>query len=192
MKTILFATGNARKIAEARTTLAPYDITIEPIKLSIEEIQHNDPTEITNAKAHAAFDIVKKPVVVSDTSWDIPALGGFPGGYMKDIEAWFAADDWLSLINRHEDRTIYCLEHVTYFDGTTLKHFSHRYTGTFVDKPRGRVQDDESFEQVVSLYGDKTMAEQLAYGDIASAGETLEHWRQFAAWYSDATHGVVS
>lgn len=29
----------------------------------------------------------------------------------------------------------------------------------------------ESFERTVVLYGDKTMAEQLAQGDIASAGE---------------------
>lgn len=184
MKHILFATGNSRKIAEANKTLAPYRVSVEPIKLSLDEIQHSDPSEITKAKARAAFAIIKKPVVVSDTSWDIPALDGFPGGYMKDIEAWFTADDWLALMNRHTDKTIYCLEHIAYFDGKMLKHFSYRYKGTFTSTPRGRIQADESFEQVVSLYGNKTMAEQLANGDIASAGETLVHWEQFGEWYS--------
>lgn len=29
-----------------------------------------------------------------------------------------------------------------------------------------------------------TMAEQLAEGDIASAGESLEHWKQLGEWLS--------
>ena len=122
MNTILFATGNSRKIAEASRTLAAYDIEVEVIKIDIDEIQHFDPAEITKAKA----------TVASDSSWEIPALGGFPGGYMKDISAWLDTKDWLALMERHEDKTIYCHEHVAYFDGEELQHFVSTYEGVFI------------------------------------------------------------
>lgn len=184
MHHILFATGNQRKIHEASITLAPFGIEVTPVRVEIDEIQHRDPTEITKAKARAAYQALGKPVVVSDTSWSIPALGGFPGGYMKDIAAWLTATDWLALMSNHDDRTIYCHEHVAYYDGTALRHFVASYTGTLAREARGRVDPDESFEQLAILYGDKTMAEQLADGDVASAGEELEHWRQFGEWYA--------
>jgi XTP/dITP diphosphohydrolase len=185
MKTILFATSNPRKIQEANNTLAGYDITVEPLKVDIDEIQHQDSAEITKAKARAAYEVIHKPVVVSDTSWEIPALNGFPGGYMKDVSDWFTAEDWLTLMARHDDKTIYCHEHIAYFDGDTVEHFVTSYKGTFIDEPRGRVAAGESIEQVVILYGGLTLAEYVAQGKIASAGETLEHWKQFAEWYSD-------
>lgn len=186
MTTILFATGNNRKITEARATLAPYAIDVEPIKLSIDEIQHSDPAEITKAKARAAFAVTNRPVVVSDTSWAIPALGGFPAGYMKDISNWWQAQNWLDIMRDQDDKRIFCLEHVAYYDGTELRHFEQRYEGRFIDEPRGREDDAESFERVVILYGDKTMAEQLADGDVASAGESLGHWQQFGEWFAAA------
>lgn len=182
MTTVRFATGNARKISEATATLASFNITVSPIKVDTHEIQHADPAEITKAKARAAYAAIGEPVVVSDTSWMVPALGGFPGGYMKDIEAWWTAENWLDIMNRHDDRRIFCLEHVAYYDGDTLAHFVEEYEGKFTREPRGRAADDESFEQIVSLYGNETMAEQLERGDIASAGETLGHWTQFGEW----------
>lgn len=184
MKEILFATGNSRKIKEATETLAAFGVVPKSILVDIDEIQHSDPAEIVKAKARAAYEVAHAPVVVSDTSWEVPVLGGFPGGYMKDVSSWFDAEDWLSLIARHDDRTIYCHEHVAYFDGENLQHFVAKYKGHFVDQARGRIDDSESFERVVVLYGDKTMAEQLADGDIASAGEELFHWKQFGEWYS--------
>lgn len=187
MKTVRFATGNARKISEATATLAPFTITVVPTKVDTHEIQHADPAEITKAKAKAAYAVLGEPVVVSDTSWMIPALGGFPGGYMKDIEAWWSVDNWLDIMKRHDDRRIFCLEHVAYYDGETLAHFVQEYQGEFAHEPRGRVADDESFEQIVCLYGGETMAEQLERGDIASAGETLGHWQQFGEWLNSYT-----
>lgn len=182
-KSITFATGNSRKIAEATATLTKYNIGVVPVKVTIDEIQHHDPAEITKAKARAAFDVIKKPVVVSDTSWRIPALGGFPGGYMKDVATWLQPNDWLSLMKDHADKTIICLEHVAYCDGNEVRHFEYEYQGKFIDEERGRDDESESFEKVVILYGTKTMAEQLQDGEIASASEELEHWNLFGKWY---------
>jgi hypothetical protein len=75
---------------------------------------------------------------------------------------------------------------VAFYDGEHLEHFQSTYTGKFIDTPRGRVHPDESFEQVVVMYGDETMAEQLANGDFASAGSSMEHWKQFGEWYANS------
>lgn len=184
MKEIIFATGNPRKIEEANKTLKDYDIVVKPIKIDINEMQHQDSAEITKAKARAAYELTNQPIVVSDTSWEIPVLGGFPGGYMKDVSAWFDAKDWISLMSRHLDKTIYCHEHIAYFDGEELRHFVSTYKGKFIDEPRGRIDANESIERVVILYGNLTMAEYLANGSIASAGEVLDHWKQFGEWFT--------
>ena len=185
MKQVVFATGNPRKISEANGSLAAYSIEVIAKKVEIDEIQHRDSIEVTKAKAIAAYEALLRPVVVSDTSWSIPALGGFPGAYMKDIAAWLKPEDWVALMSRHDDARIFCHEHVAYYDGVTLQHFQSDYEGYFIDTPRGRNHGEESFEKLVILYGDKTMAEQLGDGEIASAGEDLQHWAQFGDWFSN-------
>lgn len=184
MKTLLFATTNTRKITEANGVLSSFGVAVEPVQLDIDEIQHHDPAEIAKAKARSAYDAVNRPVVVADTSWSIPALGGFPGGYMKDVSAWLQDTDWLNLMANKQDRTIYCHEHVAFFDGESLHHFESTYKGRIIEEARGLIDKSESIERVAVLYGEKTMAEQKANGEIASAGEVLAHWQQFGEWYS--------
>ena len=161
-------------------------MSVKPIKVEIDEIQHADPAEIAKAKARAAYTATGQPIVVSDTSWSVPALGGFPGGYMKDVSAWLTAENWIDLMRPQTDKRMLCMEHVAYFDGNTLKYFVETYEGYFVDSPRGRTDDDESIERGVVLYGNETMAKQLARGEIASAGESLGHWKQFGYWYANS------
>ncbi len=183
MTEILFATGNARKINEANNTLEAYDITVKPIEIEIDEIQHHDPIEITKAKARSAFALLQEPVVVSDTSWSIPALGGFPGGYMKDVGLWWSEDDWITIMASHEDKTIICQEHLAYFDGEQLVHFSQDYDGFFLGKPQGLLNEKESFERVASFDGIRSLAEGQA---AARNGEKklLAHWQKFGEWFS--------
>lgn len=184
MKEILFATGNQRKIKEAQHTLSIYGISVQQTQVDCEEIQHADPAEITKAKARAAFAATQQPTVVSDTSWEVPALGGFPGGYMKDVAAWFAAEDWLSIMARHDDKTIYCHEHVAYYDGTELRHFAASYPGRFISEVRGTAPPHESFCSVVVMHDNRTIAEQLEASGNASEGLSLEDWKQFGEWFA--------
>lgn len=180
-KTINFATGNARKIAEARKCLAPLGVGVIAVAIEIDEIQHHDPAAITKAKARAAYEVTHEPVVVQDTSWSIPALGGFPGGYMKDVAAWWTPRDWVRIM-AGQNQQIICLEHIAFCDGDQIKHFESRYEGQFVPAPRGR--DGNSIDKMVTLYANgKTMAEMHDDGDVASASDGLEHWQQFARWY---------
>lgn len=181
---ILFATGNYRKINEANNTLESYGIIVKPIKIEVDEIQHHDPSEITKAKARAAFALLGKPVVVSDSSWSIPALGGFPGGYMHDINLWWSEKDWINVMSGHEDKTIVLQEHIAYCDSEQLAHFSHDYKGVFLSKPQGTVvNENDSFERVASLDGTASLAENQANAILIGEKKQFPHWQKFGEWF---------
>ncbi len=179
---ITFVTGNKRKIHEARVVLDRYAVDIKTISIEMDEIQHFDPAEITKAKARAAYEAIHQPVVVQDTSWNIPALGGFPGGYMKDTANWWQAQDWINIMAPYDDKKIICLEHIAYFDGESMRHFEAAYDCTFVDLPRGDAAKNNSLELVVGETNVETFAEAHDRGKVGA--EDTEHWRLFAEWFA--------
>ena len=179
MKTITFITGNPYKLEEAKSVLKGYGIVVEPLQIDIDEIQHHDPLKITEAKVKSAYKKVGQPVVVNDSSWEIPALGGFPGGYMKDVANWFTAEDFLALMKDKNDRRIILHDVVAY-----LKLFIYDQTGVFINEPRG---EGTSMNQVVSMEdsGGLTIAEEFALrrngAEINPAH--FQHWQKFGEWF---------
>lgn len=183
MKPLLFMTSNERKIREADSVLGDFKIEFITRSLHIDEIQHSSPAEVTKAKARAAYEATKEPVVVQDTSWAITALNGFPGAYMKDVTTWFSDADWLHLMSRHEDKSAEVHEHIVYYDGDTMEHFSATQKGFFVDTSRGK--GTLSIDRVVVFEGNTdTLAEVFDRGGAARTEKGYEHWRLFAEWYS--------
>ena len=75
-KKITFVTSNPHKLEEAKSVLKGYGIVVEPLQIDIDETQHHDPLRVTEAKVKTAYEKVGQPVVVNDSSWEIPALGG--------------------------------------------------------------------------------------------------------------------
>jgi len=150
MKTILFATTNDRKIREAQAACKQFGIIIKQIKLDIDEIQSHNPQIIAKRKAQTAYSLIQKPVVITDTYWNIPALRGFPGGYMKDIAKWFRPEDFLSLVKNKSDKRISFTESIVYKDRNRAKMFSKEFWGVFSDKPKG---SGNSIEQVAEFNG---------------------------------------
>ncbi len=79
MKKVLFATTNEGKIRKAREIL---EMIVEPVKLETDEIQTLDPIECAKKKGLSAFNKVKKPIIVEDTSLFIDSLNGLPGVFI--------------------------------------------------------------------------------------------------------------
>ena len=176
---ILFVTGNQRKMRDARAACEPFGITVEQLKPHIDEIQHHDPLEISRHKAAQAFALAKQPVVINDASWNIPALNGFPGGYMKDVAEWFTPQNFIDLLNG-QDAKICCIETVIYIDGTQEKVFQEEYWGRIADQPKGT---GNSIEQV-AMFGDKTIGEYHQVGELAIDPKECI-WHGFVHWYSE-------
>ena len=179
MKEILFATSNQRKISEARAACDSFDIKINQLEVNIDEIQHHDSMFISRHKASEAFKFVGKPIVITDTSWNIPAVNGFPGGYMKDVAQWFSPEDFINLVYVKQDKRISFTETVVYQDENEVKIFSQEYWGVIAENPRG---NGNSIERVAEFEG-FTIAEKHDQGGFSHDPKDYI-WNQFAQWYS--------
>ena len=178
MKTILFATTNDRKIREARAACKQFDINVKQVKLDIDEIQSHNPQIIAKRKAQTAYSLIQKPVVITDTYWNIPALQGFPGGYMKDVAKWFKPEDFLNLVKNKPDKRISFTESIVYKDKTRTKIFSKGFWGVFSDKSKG---SGNSIEQVAKFNG-YTLGERRDQGKLSHDPKDYI-WFEFAEWY---------
>lgn len=179
-KSIIFVTGNKRKMGEAVLGCALYDIDVVQKVLAIQEIQSIHPHEVGAHKAEQAFAQVGQPVVVADSFWSIPALGGFPGAYMKDVVGWFTSEDFLNLIRDKEDKRISFTECVVYKDAERTQTFVREYWGEFVDPPRG---EGNSIENVAAFEG-ATLGEKRSQGGYSHKPEEYI-WAEFGKWYSE-------
>lgn len=181
MSKIYFSTGNQRKIKEARAACDLFNIEVVPIKLDFDEIQSHDPLDISKRKVEDAYELAgQAAIVVADTSWSIPSLNGFPGGYMKDVAEWFGPEDFISLMLGKKDKTIIFRESIVYKDNSEVKIFSNEYTGLIVDTPRG--SDGNSLDKVAEFNG-ITLAESHDLGQTSHKPEDYI-WYEFAKWFS--------
>ena len=83
--TWILVTGNEHKHREAQAILAASggNDPLERIALDLPEIQAATTRDVALAKAHAAFAILGKPVIVEDAGFELVGLGGFPGPFIK-------------------------------------------------------------------------------------------------------------
>lgn len=179
MNKFIFSTGNERKIKEARAACDLLGIEVVPMKLEFNEIQSHDPINITKQKVEDAYALSgEAAIVVADTSWSIPSLNGFPGGYMKDVAEWFTPQDFINLVADKEDRTIIFSETIAYKDAEEVKIFSKEYSGVIAKEPRGR--SGNSFDRVAEFNG-RTFAEGQD-ADQTSHNPKDFVWYEFAKW----------
>lgn len=177
---LAFVTGNANKLRDLKAACDLYGIAVEQLDLPVDEIQSHDPSVIALQKAKQAYKLAARPVVVNDSSWNILALRGFPGGYMSYVAGWLKAEDFLALMANKRDRTIILTDTLVYYDGKHHKAFSRDHFGVMTDTPRG---SGVSIAQIVVLQGqDKTIAE-LEGQDTASIVAKESIWYDFAIWY---------
>lgn len=184
MKTIYFATTNKEKILIAETVCGEAGIEVKPVALEIDEIQGEDPELIVRDKAKRAYEQLGMPVVVSDDTWDIKALKGFPGAYMKSINYWFEPEDFLRLMNGIEDRRITLHQYLAYTDGSVTEVFKNDIDGQVIKEARGKSEKSPNMT-VTALDSDngKTIAEVFATGSDA----VIERYKN----RPDAWHGLV-
>jgi len=189
MKDLYFATGNKEKMQIAQSVCGPQGLKVISIDLDIDEIQGEDPEIIVRDKAMRAFEKVKEPVVVSDDTWDIVALKGFPGAYMKSINYWFSSDDFLRLMHGIEDRRIILHQYLAYTDGNVTEVFRNDIPGKIIHKARGR-NDKSPNMTVIEIDSDngKTIAE-IFEQDKDKITERYKKrrdvWHEFVDWYKN-------
>ena len=180
---LICATGNTQKFGVGQTILRDVGIELVQMAVDIDEIQGEDPVPVLRDKALRAYGVIQKPLVVSDDWWDIPALRGFPGAYMKSMNHWFEPDDFIALMRGKTDRRIILHAYLAYTDGKDVWIFSNILPGIVVEEPRGTY--GQPLMRVTALDHDegRTISETYDQG-LEHAASRLSReddaWRQLA------------
>ena len=133
MKEITYITGNPNK-AEYLAKLLDFPILHQ--KIDLDEIQALDLKKIVKHKVRQAYDLIKKPVVVEDTTLEFRGLGGLPGPFIRYFLEQMSEEDICSLLNgKDRNATARCV--FGYFDGEKEVYFEGSIDGTIPEKPRG-------------------------------------------------------
>jgi len=190
MQQISVATSNEQKFGIAKHVLMTFSIAAKRIRIDIDEIQGEDAEIIVRDKAQKAFKAFGKPIAVTDDSWSIPALNGFPGPYMKSMNHWFTPEDFIRLMHGKTDRTIYIHQYVAYHDGTHIQVFHNDIAGVVVHKPRGNF--GPSVMHIAAMEGDDGLTISEAYDqgsrhDEARRANPNDAWRQLGGWLRERT-----
>lgn len=179
MPKLLYATTNKIKFNKAEKIFSKTEIDLKRVAFDFEEIQAADGKKIALHKARQAFDFFKKPIIVSDDIWSIPVLNGFPGPYMKEVDNWFEAEDWLDLMRNKTDKRIKLISYVVYKDEKKEKVFVHESERRFISKERKFFSKDGLLD-IITLEGDE-----IAISELRKRGNFFEKgsddfWREIA------------
>jgi non-canonical purine NTP pyrophosphatase (RdgB/HAM1 family) len=128
-----FVTSNKHKTLEIRQILGP-EIKIK--ELDLDEIQSLDLDKVIKAKALAAYEIVKKPVIVEDISFAIKSLNDLPGPFIKFFLMSIGTEGTVKLIGNNPSDTTVTAAIATY-DGQKLKIFKGVVKGTLSKTNKG-------------------------------------------------------
>lgn len=176
---LYFVTGNKAKIAHAHIALDHEKIAFMVKNLPLKEIQSDSISTIAHHKAQAAFELLKEPLVVKDDGWFFNGLNGFPGPYMKYVNQWFTAQDFLTLLADKPDRRITFREVICYVDAKREEIFENEVIGSVIKHPAG---EDLPSAQICTFRQDgKTMAQANNLGIDPFDGQRA--WKDFAKWY---------
>lgn len=130
---IVVVTTSYNKLAEINQILGTNH---KVSKIEIPEIQSLDLDEVITHKAKEAYQMVKKPVLVEDISFEVQALKGLPGPFIKFFLKTLGTEGTAKLVGRKKTDTKVTAA-VAIYDGKNLKIFKGIVYGTLSTKNKG-------------------------------------------------------
>jgi XTP/dITP diphosphohydrolase len=176
---LTFVTGNDIKFNLAQSICAPLGVTLGREQLEIEEIQSDQAEKIAQRKAAEAFKQLGQSLVVSDDSWLIPGLNNWPGPYMKYMNDWLTAEDFLRLTAPLTDRRVILRQVIAYDDGKQQKTFTVDVEGKLLSRIRGASKYPSL--TIFSFDGDASDSEADDAGYLAIVKQH-NAWRDLVTW----------
>ncbi len=135
MTPLTFITGNNAKFGQVAKLL---DYQLKQIRLDLDEIQSLDNEKIIEHKAKQAYGIIKKTVLVEDTSLTFKALGRLPGPFIKWFQDQLGNIGLCKLVDGLKNREAAAEVVFGLYDGKNLKIFKNKVEGKIADKPKGK------------------------------------------------------
>lgn len=130
----IFVTGSSHKIDEARRILGE---TLEHISIELPEIQAVKCEEVVESKARAAYEIIKKPVIVEDTGLRVLPWGQLPGALVRWFIDEVSASGICKMLDGFDSRAAIAETVIGTFDGKYFRSYHGEVFGSISDRPRG-------------------------------------------------------
>jgi non-canonical purine NTP pyrophosphatase (RdgB/HAM1 family) len=134
MKQLTFITGNQAKADYLAKWL---EWPVGHHKLDLDELQSLDARKVAEHKVRQAYDVLKTPVLVEDTSLVFAAMGRLPGTFVKFFLEEIGNEGLCKLADTLDSRAAIATVTYGYFDGEHLHFFEGQVEGEIAPKPRG-------------------------------------------------------
>ena len=126
---IIYVTKNKEKVETARRIFKD-KVKVTQVSIDLIEPQSISPKEISKSKAKQAYEILKKPLFVTDVGFCIDAFNGFPGSLIRFFNDYVGQEGILKLLEGIENRSAKAVVVLTFYDGKTMKTFEGITEGT--------------------------------------------------------------
>lgn len=134
MSILTVVTGNPNKAKEIGIILGQ---EVVPHKLDIPELQSFVLRTVVEAKARAAWEQLKTPLLVEDVSFALDGMKGFPGTFVKFWEDNVGYDVAVEIAEKLGNNQVTVSCGVGYFDGEKLLYSEGSIIGTIVPRRGG-------------------------------------------------------
>jgi non-canonical purine NTP pyrophosphatase (RdgB/HAM1 family) len=134
MNEIVFITGNLKK---AEYTAKWLDRPLAHRKIDLDELQSLDAREVAMHKARQAYEHIRQPVLVEDTSLTFHALGRLPGTLIKWFLQELGSEGLCKILRDYTDRSATATATYALYDGVDLKIFEGTVQGKVAQAPSG-------------------------------------------------------
>lgn len=104
--TLVYVTGNKIKFQVASQVMSESGINLIQASLQVPEIQSPQVEEVVKYSVSWASQRLGQPVAVTDAGFYVEVLNGFPGPFIRYVNEWFSAQDYLNLMDGKEDRRV--------------------------------------------------------------------------------------
>jgi XTP/dITP diphosphohydrolase len=169
----LFVTSRAEKAEEARRM----GFSVERRELELPEPQALDPAEVIEAKARAAFERLRAPLVVEDSGLAIEAWGGFPGALVKWMEKTVGLEGIARMLDPFPSRRATAVCVVAFFDGARLRVGRGEARGSISSAPRG--EGGFGWDRLFVPEGDARTFAEMPPGDKDRVSHRRRAWETF-------------
>lgn len=130
---LVVVSSNPGKIEEINAILGTNH---KASKLHVPEIQSLNLDEVITHKAKAAYEKIKKPVLVEDVSFEIKVLNGLPGPFVKYFLETVGTKGIVEMVGRRKSDTT-AIAALAIYDGHDLKILKGKAKGTLSKKDKG-------------------------------------------------------
>lgn len=191
MKNLTYVTGNYGKYISVKEKFDNEGIYIDYFKCDLDEPEIDDIKIISKEKAKQAFELLGKPIFVTDSGFyieDYPNNPGYPGAFVKRSGISSNIVNLLETMKNINNRNCYFLDCLTFYNGSEYFQFFGISRGTLAKEIRGK-ENKKAKSNLwyvfipVNCY--KTLAEMTDEERNSRPDGSISATDQFIEWYKN-------